>query len=64
MDNLYPQATIDLINDTAIVAFNDAQDAGLADYQGKAEFLSVAGLAFDRAARFADPNARRPEFLG
>lgn len=64
MDNLYPQATIDLINDTAIAAFNDAQDAGLADYQGKAEFLCAAGLAFDRAALVADAQAQRPEFLG
>lgn len=53
--------TMELLNDTAIAAFNDAREAGLPDYQGKAEFLTAAGLAFDQAAETA---TRRPEFLG
>lgn len=64
MDNLFSTGTTELLNDTAIAAFNDARDAGLPEYQGKAGFLCAAGLAFDRAARFDDPHARRPEFLG
>lgn len=64
MDNLFSTGTAELLNDTAIAAFNDAREAALPDYQGKAEFMNAAGLAFDRAIRFADPHARRPEFLG
>lgn len=58
----FHSGTIVLLDDTAIAAVNYARDAGLPDYQAKAEYLVAAGLAFDRAAeRRTD---QRPEFLG
>jgi len=70
MTNLFSKGTLELINDAAVNAIDEARQAAMPDWQSRAKFIdamsAAAGSAFDAIAadqEDADPE-QRPEFLG
>ena len=71
MDNLFSRGTLELINDAAVNALDEARRAGMPDWQSSEKFIDAMGTAaaaaFDTIAadqEDADPEGSRPEFLG
>jgi len=71
MDNLFSRGTLELINDAAVNALDEARRGGMPDWQSREKFIDAMGTAaaaaFDTIAadqEDADPKGERREFLG
>lgn len=71
MTNIFSKGTLELINDAAVNAIDEARRGALPDWQSREKFIdamsTAAATAFDAIAadqEDADPDGERPEFLG
>ena len=68
---IFSKGTLELINDAAVNAIDEARRGAMPDWQSREQFIdaisAAAATAFDAIAEDqgdADPEGERPEFLG